>query len=352
MPPDPWRVDEGLSAEMFGHIFDASPIAKVLVSPDGVIRLANLQAERLFGWSRSELVGMSIERLVPERLRSHHPAQRGGYFAKPIARAMGEGRDLYGVRKDGSEVPIEIGLSPVHTREGTFALAGVIDISSRRRAEAVLRESIAEKETLLREIHHRVKNNMQVVSSLLSLQQQRIDDPVLRGMFEECQTRVRTMALVHEKLYSTGNLAALDGGDFVGDLAQMLYRTYRPSDVDLRFELDVEQVPLDIQTAIPLGLILHELVTNALKHAFAGRSRGELRIGLAVVDAAAARLVVTDDGCGLGAEFEPSLSHGLGFRMIHTLVRQLDGELAIERGAGTTFVVSFARPGANAAAPR
>ena len=338
----PGDGDMLLAADTLRQVFDASPSAMVLVAADGVLRLVNLQAGRLFGYPPGELIGRSVECLVPERFRGQHPSHRQGYFLDPVVRAMGEGRDLYGLRRDGVEVPIEIGLNPISTPEGPYVLAAVLDITARKRAEETLRSSLLEKETLLREIHHRVKNNMQVVSSLLSLQTANVEDDRYRGLFEECQTRVRTMALIHEKLYSTGNLASLDAADFLRDLLRMLARSYLPSRSDVRFELCVEPLVLDIQVAIPVGLILHELVTNAFKHAFAPDAGGTLRVVFERAGDGARRLEVTDDGRGLPPGFEAHRARGLGFRMVHNLVRQVDGTLQVHSGRGTRFVVEFA----------
>ena len=329
-------------ADTLQQIFDASPSAMILVATDGILQLANRQAGRLFGHRPEDMVGMSVERLVPERYRTNHPAQRQGYFADPVVRAMGEGRDLFGLRHDGSEVPIEIGLNPIRTTAGLFVLAAIIDISARKRSESLLRASLLEKETLLREIHHRVKNNMQVVSSLLSLQASNVEDERHRTLFEECQTRVRTMALIHEKLYSTGNLASLDVADYLRDLLQMLARSYMPSRAGIRVELHVEPLSFDMQVAIPVGLILHELVTNAFKHAFRGTG-GNLRVALVGIGEDRHRLEVADDGIGLPEDFDPDRTRGLGSRMVRSLVRQLDGTLAVHRERGTRFVIEFTR---------
>ncbi|MBL9077422.1 MAG: PAS domain S-box protein [Planctomycetes bacterium] len=321
-------------------MFDASPSGMLLVSAEGLVRLANREAERLFGFAHGELRGRSVEELVPERFRGGHPAQRNGYFAAPAARAMGAGRDLYGLRRDGTEVPIEIGLNPIRAGDRTYVLAAVIDITQRKRSEDLLRGSLAEKETLLREIHHRVKNNMQVVSSLLNLQQGSIDDARYRALFEECQTRVQTMALIHEKLYAAGNLAALDAADYLRSLTHMLLRTYLPSGSPVRVDQAFAPLRLSLQTAIPVGLILHELLTNAIKHAFPSRKAGTLRVTL-TAHGEGARLEVADDGAGLPPEFEVHASRGLGFRLIAALVRQLDGALHVQRGGGTCFAIDF-----------
>ena len=333
--------NELLSGESLRQIFDASPSAMILVAVDGTVRLANRQACRLFGYERRELLGTSIERLVPERFRPGHPAQRAAYFAAPVARAMGEGRDLYGLRRDGSEVPIEIGLNPIHGAAGVFVLAAIIDISQRKRAEHMLRTSLREKETLLREIHHRVKNNMQVVSSLVSLQLGNVADERHRALFAECQTRVRTMALIHEKLYSSGNLSSLDGREYLGELAEVLFRSYRPDGTAIRLELHLTPLQLDIQIAIPVGLILHELVTNALKYAFVSTRSGTVAVSAGGEADGRCRLQVTDDGCGLPPDLDPVHSKGLGFRMLVNLVKQIDGQFTIDRERGTSVTVQF-----------
>ncbi len=333
------------SADMLRQIFDASPSAMVLVAGDGVVRLANVQACRLFGYAPDGLVGRSVEQLVPERFRAEPPAHRRGYFVDPVVRAMGAGRDLFGLRRDGSEVPIEIGLNPIRTPEGTFVLAAIVDITPRQRSEEMLRGSLREKETLLREIHHRVKNNMQVVSSLLNLQSHDVADERHRALFAECQTRVRTMALIHEKLYSAGNLASLDVGDYVRELVPMLARSYLPNRSDVRVHVHADPLMLDVQVAIPVGLIVHELVTNALKHAFAGRDGGNLHVRLVAVDERLVCLEVADDGRGLpaGVDVAAGGARGLGFRMITSLVRQIDGVLQIEREGGSRFRIDFDR---------
>lgn len=341
--PDPGGrrgPEEWFSVEALGQVFDASPSGMLLVSAEGLVRLANREAERLFRFERGGLIGRSVESLVPERYRAGHPEQRLGYFRAPAARAMGAGRDLFGLRRDGTEVPIEIGLSPIRAGDFTFVLAAVIDISQRKRAEDLLRASLAEKETLLREIHHRVKNNMQVVSSLLNLQRGSIDDDRYRALFEECQTRVQTMALIHEKLYAAGNLAALDAADYLNSLTQMLLRTYLPSVSQVRVDLEFAPLRLNLQTAIPVGLILHELLTNALKHAFAGATKGKMTVRLESLGDRA-RLEVADDGPGLPADVDVQNSRGLGFRLIGALARQLGGELRVERGTGSRFSIDF-----------
>src|SRR5260370_165515 len=165
--------------------------------------MVNAQAERVFGYTRSELLGQTVEMLVPERFRDRHPSLRGGFFGEPRMRPMGVGRDLYGLRKDGSEFPVEIGLNPIETEEGVMVLSSVVDISERKHREESLQAAVKEKDLLLSEIHHRVKNNLQVIQSLLALQAERVTDATATQLLVESQNRIKTMSLIHQMLYES-----------------------------------------------------------------------------------------------------------------------------------------------------
>ncbi len=332
------------SEERFRTLVEAAPNALIMVSREGRIELLNAQAELLFGYARAELEGQLIETLVPERYRSAHPGHRESFFERPTVREMGAGRDLYGLRKDGREVPIEIGLNPLRTTQGQFVLASIIDITERKRSENTIRESLAEKEILLREIHHRVKNNMQVVSSLLNLQAGYVEDRQARAMFEDCQARVRSMAMVHEKLYRSPNLATLDFGQHVRELCEALVRTFSNEARSINLNVVADAVSLDIDTAIPVGLILNELVTNALKYAYPAGGSGELRISLRLATPEQLILSVADNGVGLPKGFEVEQARSLGLKMIRSLTRQIKGRLEVRQSDGAEFRIAFPVP--------
>jgi PAS domain S-box-containing protein len=173
--------------ERFRQVVESAPNAMVMIGPNGKIEMVNAQAERLFGYERAEMLGQNIELLIPQRFKGNHPKLRDGYFRKPESRPMGVGRDLYGMKKDGSEFPIEIGLNPIETDEGKMVLSAIVDISDRKQKEARIHAALAEKDILLGEIHHRVKNNLQVVNSLLDLQIDRITDVAVLDMLRESQ---------------------------------------------------------------------------------------------------------------------------------------------------------------------
>jgi two-component sensor histidine kinase len=204
-----------------------------------------------------------------------------------------------------------------------------------------IRASLREKETLLKEIHHRVKNNLQVISSLLSLQSDRLPDTAARRLFLDARDRVRSMALVHEKLYNSQNLARVELGEYTRSLMSDLLQAHAAlaSKVRMRLEQDAVFVPVDV--AIPCGLILNELATNALKHAFRGRAEGEIAIEMRRLDDARIRVVFCDDGGGLPPELDWRSADTLGLRLIRMLTEQLGGTAELCNGQGTRFELTL-----------
>jgi len=214
-------------------------------------------------------------------------------------------------------------------------------ITERQRAEELVRASLREKEVMLKEIHHRVKNNLQVVSSLLRLQARNLKNPDTLAAFEESCIRVQSMALVHEKLYQSSNLSELDFAAYARSLVDSLLTSFGtdPSRIQLRFDLD--DVRLDINQAIPCALILNELVSNALKYAFPDGRGGEIRVRLRADAEGRVRLGVGDNGVGLPADLDVATTESLGLQLVNTLVRQLRGQLEISRAAGTRYTLVF-----------
>ncbi len=219
------------------------------------------------------------------------------------------------------------------------------ELTERVRAEARLKSLLEEKEVLLKEIHHRVKNNLQVISSMLRLQSGRIAEPHALSAIEESQQRIQAMSLIHETLYQSPNLEQIDFADYVQRLTRQVLRAYLPHQVQL--EVEVAPLALALDKAVPCGLIIHELVSNALKHAFpaghddhpAGGAR--IEVGLRPVPAGLA-LTVSDNGVGLPAELDLRQVTTLGLQLVATLVDQLEGSITLERGNGTAFTIIFA----------
>jgi PAS domain S-box-containing protein len=326
----------------FQAIVEAAPNAMVMVNQKGSITLVNSQAEVLFGYSRQELIGQPVVTLVPERLRCPHPERRRSFFAGPQTRAMGVGRDLYGRRRDGSEFPVEIGLNPIETAEGPMVLSAIVDITERKRAEEHVLASLHEKEVLLKEIHHRVKNNLAVISSLFYLQSTYAHDDRAVQMFRDSQDRVRSMALVHESLYRSENLAEVDFGEYARSLAANLFRSYSLPQNNIHLKTDIQQVTLSIETAVPCGLILNELISNCLKHAFPSSRQGEIRLDLRVEAEGRCLLKVSDDGIGMPAGLDVMSTRSLGLRLVRSLTGQIDGDIEFHNDhPGTEAQLSF-----------
>jgi two-component sensor histidine kinase len=208
----------------------------------------------------------------------------------------------------------------------------------RARNQAHLRMALAEKEILLREIHHRVKNNMQIISSLLSLQALQVKDPKVQAMFEESQNRISTMGLIHQRLYHSGDLARIDFPGYLQNLITMVLQSH-PNGARISTDVDVDSLLLDLDIAIPLGLITNELLTNSLKHAFAGRAKGNVQVALHAAAGGHGELTVANDG----KEDVPTKtkSTGMGLKLVELLAGQIKGTLAIERGKGMRYTVRF-----------
>jgi PAS domain S-box-containing protein len=229
--------------------------------------------------------------------------------------------------------------------EGTWekVLVSLVDVTERELTEAALHASLQEKEMLLREVHHRVKNTLQIVSSLLYLQSEKAGEGSARDVLQNSRNQVRSMALVHEKLYRSEDLARVDFGEYVGSLRTSLLQTYGTASRGIEVKVDVDAVLLDVDLATPCGLIINELVSNALKHAFTGREEGEVGIGF-YADGDQYVLTVRDDGIGLSEGVDLQEAQSLGLQVVGSLVEQLKGTVQVDRHAGSRFTITFPAP--------
>ena len=308
-------------------------------TPDGRLHYVNDATCRTLGYSRDELLHMTALDFSPgftwEQYREHWQEVRElkSFILETTHR-----------RKDGSEYPAEVLVNYAIYEGREYIFAYGRDITERKRAEELLTASLAEKEVMLKEIHHRVKNNLQVISSLVSMQADNLTDERTREEFDDVCDRVRSMALIHEKLYQTDNLAQLNFADYSTSLLHSLWSSHDVLAEKVTLNLALAPVALSIETAVPCGLILNELASNALKHAFPNNSDGEVTVGLehdAATDIAC--LWVRDNGVGLSPVLDWRQSSSLGLRLVQILTGQLRGtvETAIGTGTGTEFRVTF-----------
>ena len=246
-------------------------------------------------------------------------------------------------RRDGRPFPVEVSSCAAPINGEKLLLSVVRDITERKRAEEAVRQSLREKESLLKEIHHRVKNNLQIVSSLLRLQPGQCDHPIIKAAMVDMQNRVRSMALIHEHLYRSENLAQVDMTAYLQKLCPKLERALVVRPDAIRLNLDLIPVHLAIAQAIPFGLLVNELVSNALKHAFPPGRTGEVRVALHPEEGGRqVHLRVSDDGVGLPVGFDLKQVNSLGLKLAADLAGQLRGGLEIGPGPGATFAVVFA----------
>ncbi|MEX0745233.1 MAG: PAS domain S-box protein [Phycisphaeraceae bacterium] len=215
------------------------------------------------------------------------------------------------------------------------------EVAQRKQAQAKLTTALREKEVLLKEIHHRVKNNFQMISSMLNLQSGNIHDEKVIQVVKEIQSRIRSVSALHEKLYQSSDLAHISAPDYLRDLLAHLFRSYRPRTPWIDLQVDIENIQFDIDTAIPCGLIITELVSNSLKHAFLGTEGGVVRVALKRQDDGQCLLRITDDGVGVAAHLDFQNTRSLGLQIVNTLVRQLRGNIEMNSSAGTCFTIRF-----------
>ena len=226
----------------------------------------------------------------------------------------------------------------------SYILSLTLEASKRDKAQKQIVKSLEEKDVLLREIHHRVKNNMQIISSLLSLQSGNIENPEMKDIFSQSQNRVKSMSMIHEQLYQTDDLARIDFKNYVNGLIKSLFQIYSANQKQIEWEVNVEDVKLDIETAIPCGLIINELVSNSLKHAFINRQYGKIVFNM-VRDNKTINFKVSDNGIGIPYNSQIENTSTLGLNLVKTLVKQLEGELKVEQNNGVSYDVIFKEMG-------
>ncbi len=345
-----------LSEARYRHLFDASPDGIVLIGLDGRIIQANDSQSQMFAYgSSANLIGVHATLLVAPSSRdlSAHIMRRrlNGEDVPPIEYEL--------VRKDGTPFYGEISASILRNPDGT--VSGYIcitrDTTGRKLAEDKIRASLKEKEVLLQEIHHRVKNNLQIISGLLTMQSDHATGRSASDILRESQGRIRSMALLHEKMYSSHNLAEIALDDYLIALTKELFTSHGADPGRITAEFQMDPLLFTIEKSIPLGLIVNELVSNALKHAFPAGRRGKIRIGLLKSKQAGSaapqpdnglprsaptwELIVADDGIGLPAGFSLEWQKTLGMHLVSMLAKQLQAELKVKAGPGAEFRLIF-----------
>jgi len=309
------------SKNNFLNIITSSHDAIVVLNSSGEVQYINPTAENLFG--------DSVENMLQEPLPVH----------------LDESQDEVSLpMPDGSTRYFELTIIPTRWQGEKAKVAMLHDITRDREIAEQVRRSLEEKNVLLKEIHHRVKNNMQLISSMLHLQAGYKKDDRMISIFRDIESRIRSMALIHEKLYQSKDYAHIELGEYIRDLALSLYNTYQADMSLIKLSTDIDVQHFDIDTAIPCGLILNELISNAIKHAFPEGRKGVITVSLRNTDDEDIQLTVGDNGIGISEESFRERDQSLGMVLVETLVKQLNGTLSFNTEGGTEFIIRFSPP--------
>lgn len=305
----------------------------------GLVQYVSPSCELLLGYKPLEIIGKNCFHVV-------HP-QEQKFVEESYSKLLKTNESLTIefriMKKDGSYLWVETTSKKIvdENSELIQIIATSRDISLRKDVEEELKKSLEEKKMLIREVNHRVKNNLMVISSLLNLQARYIDNEEAKQILEDSQNRARSMALVHERLYKSSDLKNLNFGEYATSIATDLLRGHQNKNKSIKLELSLEDIPLDVNISIPLGLILNELVVNSLKHAFREDTLGTIKISLNRKEDDYIVLEVSDNGKGLPESFDINYINSLGFEIVNTLVRQIAGELNIKSENGTHIKIEF-----------
>ncbi|MDZ7958600.1 MAG: PAS domain S-box protein [Aulosira sp. DedQUE10] len=337
------RIEEALreSEQQFRAAFHQAAVGIAHVGIDGRWLLVNQRLCDIVGYTRDELQLRTFQDITyPDDLKADL-----NYVDQILAGNI----QIYSLekryfRKDSSLVWINLTVSLVHDAfdKPKYFISVIEDISDRKQSQDQIRASLREKEVLLKEIYHRVKNNFQVISSLLSLQSEYIKDKQDMQIFQQSQQRIASMALVHEKMYQSGDLSRINFREYVQELVASLCTSYEVNDGAIALNINIDDhILLGLDTAIPCGLIIHELVSNSLKYAFPAGRNGEIKIAIREISKNKILLTVSDNGIGLPPNFSFTETASLGWQLVEALASQLTADISINSDIGVEFLITF-----------
>lgn len=317
------------------YILKSSLDVIVVADENGIIKEFNEAGELLFGYKKEEVIG--------EKSNILHVSNENQTEVFDAIKATGMfAGEILNKKKNGEVFTSYLSASILKNKEGKkVGVVGISrDISRQTDIKNKLKDSLHEKEILLKEVHHRVKNNMQVISSILNLQSSFVSDKNTLEILKESQNRIKSMSFIHESLYQTKDMSSINLSDYIVNLSNNLLYSYKTNRSLVDFKLDIENINIGLDQAIPCGLILNELVSNALKYAFPNEQKGKLSIEVKEEDNELF-LRVEDNGVGFEKEFNYENANSLGLQLVHTLVEQLDGTIKVETEKGTRYLIRF-----------
>ncbi|MBF0320239.1 MAG: PAS domain S-box protein [Nitrospirae bacterium] len=309
----------------------------IAITDRGRILDVNKQLLEMLGYENvSELIDKSAMDFTAPQYRKLTANNIAAEYEQPYESVL--------IKKDGTTFPVEIHGRMMERDGKRIRVTAVLDMTERKKAEDQIKQSLREKESLLREIHHRVKNNLAVVTGLLALQVRTIDDATVRQLFEESKQRVKSMSLVHEKLYQTNDLSSINFAEYIESIVAEIVSMYRIDTNAITSEMNIEDIELGLEAAVPCGLIINELLTNAFKYAFPDNRRGIISVHF-IKTGETYTLTIKDNGVGLPEGFDYQKSDTLGLQLVAALTGQLDGTLQINSDNGTETILTFTYKG-------
>ncbi|MEX0845759.1 MAG: PAS domain S-box protein [Balneolaceae bacterium] len=319
---------------LFSKLFNSSPIGIALLNEHREVEMVNDGFEQLFGYREEELKGLELDKLiVPEKRKEEAARLSETDRVKEVTDKR--------IRKDGTVLDVIIYAVPVVVEKSVVGIYGIyVDITDRKKAEEQVHKSLREKEILLAEVHHRVKNNLAVITGLLELQSYSAENESAKRILKASQMRVNSIAMVHEKLYQSEDFSEVDIQQYFEELTDVIHRTMRSTDISVKIDLDIKAVKLPITQAIPCGLILNEILTNSFKHAFDGRKNGNISVCLNQPNDNLI-LKIKDNGIGLPEIQDSNINTSMGMTLIKTLAKQLSATFSYRNEEGTLFEFEF-----------
>ena len=333
------KIEKALkqSESHYKSIFENTGTATLIIEDDNTISMVNSEFEMLSGFKKEEIEGkMSWTQFIAkddlERMKTYHKLRR----TEPDVVPRNYEFKFIDRKKNMKNIFLTVSIIP----DTKKSLVSLMDITTRKESEKKLKSSLKEKEMLLREIHHRVKNNLQIISSLLSLQSRYVKDENDLEIFKESQNRVKSISYIHEYLYQSRKMSKINVLDYIRRVTTDLIYAYNLDPERVHIRIEIEKIDLNIETATPLGLIVTELVSNSIKHAFPHNQKGEIIVSLSC-DNDEFLLTVSDNGVGIPEDFDIEKTETLGLKLVNTLVKQIDGVVELDKTKGTNFKIKF-----------
>jgi len=312
------------------------------VDPAWHLIRVNQQAERLWMRHRDDVLGRNLWEVFPEAV--------GGTFHRLFEEILRTGAPAH-LEEFHAHAPFD-GWFEVHAYPSSECLAVYFrDVTDRHRAEEKIKRTLQEKEVLLREVHHRVKNNLQVICSMLRLQERNLRDEALLQALRVCRERVMAMAMLHDQLHRAKDFSNINLGEYIRNLAASLFSSYGVNSADVGLRTDIEDIPVAVDTAIPCGLIVNELVSNSLRHAFPEGRKGHVSLGLHALPGGSVELTIGDDGQGFPESAHPTNTRSLGLWLVDLLAGQIGAAVERSKGAGTHYRLVFQETPGQASLP-